>query len=114
VQPATRVAVNKSPCTEKCSIADHKLLTGGGLLLMADISPDMSASIPPVRLAVSDVERVSRDLSGTRTVGLLAPGIVFVAVRPISEWRVTRPQLSSQVLVCASFVVLAIGRLLAS
>jgi len=34
----------KIPCTEKCGIADHKLLTGGGLLLIADISPVMSAS----------------------------------------------------------------------
>jgi len=40
------IAGDKSPWTEKCGIADHELLTGGGLLLMADISPDMSASIP--------------------------------------------------------------------
>ena len=45
MQPAPGLLLIKSPCTEKCSIADHKLLTGGGLLLMADISPDMSASI---------------------------------------------------------------------
>jgi len=41
-----KVAVDESPCTEKCLIADHKLLTGGGLFVMANITPDMSASIP--------------------------------------------------------------------
>jgi hypothetical protein len=59
---ADLVTIAKSPCTEKCGIADHKLVTGGGLLLMADISPVMSASIPArFALAASDVEGVSRD-----------------------------------------------------
>jgi len=31
---------------EKCGITDHKPLTRGGLFLMADTSPVMSASIP--------------------------------------------------------------------
>jgi hypothetical protein len=48
-------------CTEKVGL--HKLLTGGGLLLIADINPDMSASILAGSDAVSDLERVSRDLS---------------------------------------------------
>jgi hypothetical protein len=34
----------KSVRTEKRGIANHNLLTGGGLLLITDISPDMSAS----------------------------------------------------------------------
>jgi hypothetical protein len=36
------ITVAKSPCTEECDIADHKLLTGGGLFVMANITPDMS------------------------------------------------------------------------
>jgi hypothetical protein len=56
------ITIAKFPCTKKRSITDHKLLMGGGLFLMADISPGMSASIPAgSALAVSDVERVSRD-----------------------------------------------------
>jgi hypothetical protein len=47
---------------EKTGMTASKPLTRGGLFLMADISPDMSASIPAgSALAVSDVERVSRD-----------------------------------------------------
>jgi hypothetical protein len=61
------------------------------VVAIADISPVMSASIPDgSALTVSDVERVSRDLSDSWTVGLLPPGIVFAPVRPISEWPVTR------------------------
>ena len=48
--------------TEKCGIAGHKILMGGELFPMADISPVMSASIPAGSAsAVSDVGRVSRD-----------------------------------------------------
>jgi hypothetical protein len=43
-------------------MADHKLLMSSGLFPTADISPVMSASIPAGSvLAVSDVERVSRE-----------------------------------------------------
>jgi len=51
----------KIPCSESRHDA-CKPLTGGGLLPIADIGPDMSASIlAGSGLAVSDVERVSRD-----------------------------------------------------
>ena len=36
----------KSLVLKKCGITDHKLLMGGGIFLMGDISPIMSASIP--------------------------------------------------------------------
>jgi hypothetical protein len=54
--------VARSSCDEQYDITAHKVLTGDGLSLAADISPDMSASIPTgSALAVSDVERVSRE-----------------------------------------------------
>jgi hypothetical protein len=54
-----------------------KPLPGGELPLMADISPVMSASIlVGSSLAVSDVERVYRDLSNSWTVGLFPSAIL--------------------------------------
>ena len=38
------ITIAKFPCTKKRRITDHKLLMGGGVFLMADISPGMSAS----------------------------------------------------------------------